>query len=124
MAIPLLCKLCQQFTVKNCIVNLHPAKVQPTGTSMEGKLSPLTSLADCVHRYTKIVSDLFYVHHVICLPLQRMAASSTMREKFSPFASFCFFVNVFIRLIFEILCCEVTDEDTNGRKYKRKSVRI
>ena len=38
---------------------------------MEGKLSPLTSFADCVHRYTKIVSDLFYIHHIICLPLQK-----------------------------------------------------
>lgn len=124
MAIPLLCKLCQQFTVKNCIVNLHPAKVQPTGTSMEGKLSPLTSLADCVHRYTKIVSDLFYVHHVICLPLQKDGSIIYDAREILSIRFFCFFVNVFIRLIFEILCCEVTDEDTNGRKYKRKSVRI
>ena len=48
-----------------------PAKVQPTGTSMEGKLSPLTSLAHGICRYAKIVCDLFYVHHVICLPLQK-----------------------------------------------------
>lgn len=38
---------------------------------MEGKLSPLTSFADCVHRYAKIVSYLFYIHHVVSLPLQK-----------------------------------------------------
>ena len=38
---------------------------------MVWELSSLTSFADCIHRYTKIVGNLFYVHHVISFPLQK-----------------------------------------------------
>ena len=57
---------------------------------MEGELSPLTPLAYCICGYAKIIGYLFYVHHVICLPLQKDGCIINNAREIIPIRFFLF----------------------------------